>query len=558
MQKENRRDYILKRLSKMKNVRANWENIWRKIALRADPKYVGLTGADKSRAAGDFDTGHRRFDSTLLRVIPKWASIVSAITTPKTEKWHSLSTTEKYFNEKYADWLEKANETLFRRRYAVEAKFNTANRESLLLMGTYGGAAMSIMRPAQSDKGNFYKTWPLKEWYVDCNFQGDIDTFFREYTLTKRQFLQEFDLESLPKDSKKLINDAEFDKEFTVICAVYPNENWDKNSLLTQHKQWAVIYLLNESKEIIEEGGCEVCPVIYQRYDVIPDLADPYPYSPVMITLSDQTMLNKMGETIAEVADRTAKPMILGANEDIINPAKLKSGRYIKGAINAQGQPLIAAMQYPSQLPYTLQMLQDYRGLINEAYGIELFRALLDNPDITATAILQQAQMQGIVMGPIAERRESEFLGPMIQIELYQAFLDGELPFMPEELASAFLNKDTELKIEYESPIRRAQKSGELQGLIETIEMAMKLGSIDPNIPNLINAENVVKKFAQVKGVMFSDIFRSEEEAQALNQQSAALQAQTAALQAGKEQAIMAKDLAQADALEAAKNEVIG
>lgn len=553
----NRKDNILKRLSKMKQVRANWEGIWTKIAYRADPKYIGLTQTGGSRSQGTFDLGRQRFDSTLLRVVPTWASIVSAITTPKTEKWHNLTTTEKYFNDKYNDWLEQANEVLFSRRYAVKAKFNTANREALMLMGTYGGAAMSIMRPAGETKGNFYKTWPLKEWYIDCNFQGDIDTFYREYKLSKRQFLQEFDYDTLPADSKKLVGDSKFDKEFTVICAVYPNEIYDKDVYDAKYKKYAVVYLLDDTKEIIEEGGCDICPVIYQRYDVIPSLDDPYPYSPVMIALSDQTMLNTMARTLAEVSDRAARPMILGANEDIINPNRMKPGRYIAGGVNAQGQPLVMPMQYNPNLPYTLEMLQHYRSLINEAYGLDLFRALLDKPNMTATEVLQQAQMQGIVMGAIAERRESEFMGPMIEMELYQAFLDDDLPMMPRELAAALVNKETEIKVQYETPIRRAQQSGELQGLLELIQMAMQLGQSDPTVRNLIDSEKALRKYAKVKGVMASDIFRTPEEVQELNAQMARLQAQQTALEMGQGAAVMNKDNAQAqNALKAAESEI--
>lgn len=557
-EEKNRRDAVLRRLSKMKNVRANWEGMWAKIAKRADPKYIGLTQNPGARAAGDFDLGRQRFDSTILKVVPKWASVVSAITTPKTEKWHTLTTTEKYFNEKYSSWLDAANETLFSRRYAVKAKFEAANRESLMLLGLYGGAAMSLMRPSGESKGNFYKTWPIKEWYVDVNFQGEVDTFYRVYETSKRRFLQEFDLETLPEESKRLISEADQDKKFNVICAVYPNEYYDAEVYRAKYKKWAIVYILEESKEIIEEGGSEVAPVFYQRYDVIPDLNDPYPYSPVMMVLADQSMLNVMARALAEASDRAARPMLLGANEQIINPANIRNGRYIPGAISEQGQPLIMPMQYQGSLPYTLEMINLYKNGINEAYGLDLFQALMQKPNMTATEILQQSQMQGIVMGPVAERRESEFLGPMIELELYQAFLDGELPMMPPELAKAFLSKETELKIEYESPVRRAQRSGELQGLLEVINLALQLSEADPSTRNLINPEAALRKYARVKGVLESDVFRTKEEVEALNERAALAAQEQNSLAAGQGEAAMAKDLAQAEALSAQNNEVAG
>lgn len=542
----------------MKTVRANWEGLWDKIARRADPKYIGLTQNPGARSAGDFDLGRERFDSTLLKTVPKWASIISAITTPKTEKWHTLTTTDRYFNEKYSSWLEDANELLFSRRYAVNAKFESANRESLMLMGLYGGAAGSLMRPAGESRGNFYKTWPLKEWYVDVNFQGETDTAVRVYETTKRRFLQEFDLQALPQESKRMVEEAAWDKKINVICAVYPNEYYDECSLLAKYKKWALVYILEESKEIILESGMETRGVIYQRYDTIPDLNDPYPYSPVMMVLADQNMLNIMGRALAETADRAARPMLLGVNSDIINPSKMRNGRYIPGGVNEQGQPLIMPLQYQGSLPYTFDTMRLYRQGINEAYGLDLFQALMQKPNMTATEILQQSQMQGIVMGPIAERRESEFLGPMIEMELYQAFNDGELPMMPPEMAKAFLRKEADLKIEYESPVRRAQKSGELSGLLEVVNLALQLAAGDPAALNLINSEAVLKKYAKVKGVCERDIFRTEEQTELLNGRAAQASMEQAALAREQGQAAAVKDLAQAKAMAAQGGEVIG
>lgn len=182
----------------------------------------------------------------------------------------------------------------------------------------------------------------------------------------------------------------------------------------------------------------------------------------------------------------------------------------------------------------------------------------MQKPNMTATEILQQSQMQGIFMGPVAERRESEFLGPMIELELYQAFLDGELPMMPPELAKAFLSKEAELKIEYESPVRRAQRSGELQGLLEVINLALQLSEADPSARNLINPEAALRKYARVKGVLESDVFRTKEEVEALNEKAALSAQEQNSLAAGQGEAAMAKDLAQAEALSAQNNEVAG
>ena len=173
----------------MKTIRANWEGIWQFLAERTDPKNACIR---YPHYPGQINNGGQKFDSTATLAIPKWASAIDGLTTPKTQKWHSITLTDKYLADKFKVYLEQVRDILFARRYAARSNFTNANYEALKTIGHYGGAPFSITKDPLRPKGVIYKTWPIKEFYVSQNFQGDIDTYFRMYTATVRQLKQEF------------------------------------------------------------------------------------------------------------------------------------------------------------------------------------------------------------------------------------------------------------------------------------------------------------------------------------------------------------------------------
>ena len=71
-----------------------------------------------------------------------------------------------------------------------------------------------------------------------------------------------------------------------------------------------------------------------------------------------------------------------------------------------------------------------------------------------------------MLLGPLAGRQMSEFLGPMVERELDLLARAGQIPPMPQELAEA----GGEYKIEYDSPLARAQRAEEGVAIVRTFE----------------------------------------------------------------------------------------
>lgn len=525
----------------MKNVRANWESIWQFIAERTDPKNACM---NFPRIPGQNNLGAQKFDSTATLAIPKWASAIDGLTTPKTQKWHGLITTDRYINNKFAAYLEEARDILFARRYAARSNFTNANHDALKTVGHYGGAPFSVTRDPLRAKGVLYKTWPIKEFYIDQNFQGDVDTFFRVYTASLRQIKQEFGEDNLSIDMKTC---DDLNKTFEILHAVFPNEEYDPVSLMSSKKKVASVYIDLKSMHILEESGFDKCPFLYQRYDVVPSLQDPYGYSPLMLCFPEVRSLNTMVRDNLRVGNRVGNPTILMREDDIINRDQIRPGVIVPDGIDASGKPRVAALDLPGNIPFTMEFINGFREVINQSFGLDLFQILVNKPDMTATEVLQRAQEQATLMTPTTSRREKEFLGPMIEIELDLAYKQGDMPPMPEEMAEALSQGGVEFSVEYDSPIRRAQEADNGTAILRVLQSATTLQPFDPTVKNKINAGRTLDLLRDVWGAPVA-MFNTDEEKAALDMNDAQLKQAALMLEAAPAIGKSAKDLASAQA----------
>ncbi|MBQ2168647.1 MAG: head-tail connector protein [Prevotella sp.] len=528
---------LIERLEQLQNIRANWDSRWDYIARRVSPKEACF---QSEPVQGQPESAWRKFDSTASLAIQKWASAMDGLTTPKTQKWHNITLSDKDLAERYKPFLEGVRDILFQRRYAASSNFPNANFENLKSVGTFGNGPFSLS-PNAEGTGNVYKAWDLREFYVDQNFEGDIDVFFRKFKLSARQAIQEFG-ELCPDKVKNCKN---LQETFDFLWAVYPNTDYKPGSLLATNKKVASVYVCITTGEVISESGFDICPLFYPRYDVTPNLQDPYGYAPILFCLPEVKNLNKMYADMLKVSDRMANPPILMTEDDIIERTSMTNDVIISGGIDANGNPRVAALQLAQQTGLTLEMIQDLRTVINESFNLNLFQILVDKPNMTATEVLQRAQEQGTLLGSFTSRREKEFLSLLIQKETDIAWKQGALPEPPAELLEAIGSGDVHFSVEYESPIVRSQKADEGTAIMRTLEVATALQQFDPSIKNKINSGRILEKVADVWGAPAS-IFNSEDEQAAKDMEDAQLAQAQQMLAAAPVIGKSAKDMAEA------------
>ena len=98
------------------------------------------------------------------------------------------------------------------------------------------------------------------------------------------------------------------------------------------------------------------------------------------------------------------------------------------------------------------------------------------------------------------------------------------LPEAPPDLAS------DRIEIEYVSPLAKAQKQSEVQGVVRMIEMMQPIASLDPAALDHIDTDGLARHVINVLGVPAS-VVRGGFEVQMIREQRAQQQQQQAAMQ---------------------------
>ena len=98
--------------------------------------------------------------------------------------------------------------------------------------------------------------------------------------------------------------------------------------------------------------------------------------------------------------------------------------------------------------------MEDERTLIKDTFLISLFQILTENPEMTATEVMERVKEKSILLAPTVGRQDSEYLGPMVLREIDVLKAQNLLPPQPKMLAQS----RGDYKIVFDSPITRSSK----------------------------------------------------------------------------------------------------
>lgn len=202
------------------------------------------------------------------------------------------------------------------------------------------------------------------------------------------------------------------------------------------------------------------------------------------------------------------------------------AGALIPGAIDIQGRPLLAPMQYGNNLSITLELQNQVREAIHNVFLQPLFLSLAQTKEMTAEEARLREQEKAMLLAPMGERINSEWMVGNCEREIDIIREYGLLDEVPDELM-----EDGSLQIEFESPLVHMQQAGEIKGVFETLESAMSLSQADPTVLDRIDMGEALTIIANYKGVP-SRILRTPEQIQALGEARAQQQQAEQLLQA--------------------------
>jgi hypothetical protein len=208
--------------------------------------------------------------------------------------------------------------------------------------------------------------------------------------------------------------------------------------------------------------------------------------------------LNQQKKTLLKQGHRAVDPVLLVHDDGILDGLSTVPGAVNYGGVSADGRSLVHQLPV-GNVNVGKDMMDMERAHINDAFLVTLFQILTENPQMTATEVIERTREKGMLLAPAMSRIQSEGLGPQIEREIDLLSMQGLLPPQPEVLREAA----GEFRIEYDSPITRAQRAEEASGIMRTLETTLTVvnATQDPEPLDYFNFDEIIPAVAEIQGV---------------------------------------------------------
>ncbi len=507
--------HLVKRKNKLKAQRGTWESHWQDLTNFVLPNDSDF---NLKRSKGDKRTT-LVYDSTAIHANEMLAAGLHGMLTNPASNWFSLRIKD---NDDFSDnseakqWLEETTNVILSELSAPAVAFPSHIHEYYLSLCSIGTACMFIGEPSARE-GISFRAIHIDEIFIAENADGIIDTVFRSFKMTVRQIVQKWGEKSLSPRIQKMYENQEFDKEVELLHCVYPRDDIDKGKKAATMLPVASVYIDEKEKHVLAEGGFDEMPFMVSRWSKT--VSEVFGRSPAMTALPDIKMLQEIMKTTIKAAQKVVDPPLLVPDDGVLGPVRTIPGglNYYRASSGARIEPLLTG----GNIGLSYEMMNDLRERIRTTFFLDQLQ-FQGAPRMTATEVVERTERTLRLLGPTLGRLQSEFLGPMIE-RIYGVLVRaGRLPEPPESIA------EQELKIEYVSPLARAQRQTETQGIMRTLEFVGPIAGIDPQAAQIIKGADTVRHIAELNGVppillksndeLMAEI-QAQQEAQAAQQQ---------------------------------------
>lgn len=528
---------LIDRQSQLESARNHLDNWWQEIALRLAPAEAQFT-TETEPGVRRFE---RMFDGSGATANGRFAAVVEDLITPRTQIWNTLEPSQELEDDQESRTsLEELNRRLYQMRYRPKAKFAESRNQCYKALGMFGNYALMIHDvPGQ---GAVYEYMHTRECYWETDHLGSINRNHRKFKLGAAAAVERFK-DKCPEKIATIAKKKPFEK-FEFLHVVQPNEDLQRGRKDYRGMDWASFYLCPDLKVMIETLGYKTWPMAIGRYDVAP--GEVYARGPAMLCWPALLTLNEEKKTVLRAGQKQVDPPILLSEDGALEPFSLRSAALNHGMVAADGTVLAVPFKTGGDVPLGLELMQLERQHIDDTFLTTVFKVLVENPQMTATQVLEVVHERAVLLAPTMGRLHSDDLGTMIAREIQILADNGWMPDLPDQLITA---RD-QYKIEYQSTLARAMRSQEALAIIRMMELMPAAIQLDQNAAYVLDVPEAMREISQINGVP-AKLVRDKDTVAHLAKQAAQQQQIEQAVAAAPDISKSALNAAQAEQLRA-------
>lgn len=445
----------------------------------------------------------RMFDTTGPTALRKLTSnLMGAVSNPALD-WHQLKLGQEELqdDQEVQAWLYHVNKHLL----AVynRSNFYSAMNQFYLNYAAFGTAVLLTFNSSQTGDGyapGLLYTVPAHGTYVIAeNADGEVDTFMRLVLWTPLQAIELFGAEQVSKKTRELAGNPQMqDVPQQYLHAIYPRSMYVPGSMNSKNFRYADIYMELETQHICRESGHRECPVACARWEKLGETV--WGFGPGHMALPDLRTMNKLKELQLQMLALWVQPPLKQVHEGVLSAISLQSL-----AVNVVRRPDDLTPLEITGRPDLVQISQqDLRASLYDIFYVTGMEAIPppDAKDMTAYEVAQRIGIMQRLMGPAFHHLTSGVLNKVVDRTFALQTRKRLLPVPPIQLLEAAARRGGQIDIEYDGPLARAQKSGDVQATAQLIGIGMQMQQATgrADVWDVLLLDDTLRHVAEVSG----------------------------------------------------------
>lgn len=498
------------------------------FALPNKADFVRLFGLGDKRRQQIFDgtaeSGANIFASSIVGLLANPASV-----------WFRYETLDKDLNKykQNAVWLDYASKQALNAINQSKAMFYAQLYSTLLDIGVFGTGGILVQEGVKTRLA--FKSYSPSQMCIYESAEGDVDTVFVKDKMTIRQVMQnQVSRGWIPHEKLIEREKTKPDDKVEVLYCIYPRADTYGLKRGPKNMPVASVWIDVQNCHIMHEGGFEEHALPVARWDKATN--EVWGRSAAMVALADIKTLNASVRAMMLAAEKNLNPPLQVPSDGTYGDIDLSPGA-VNAIMTKDGMGAEPIGGTNGNLPFHLQWEQQKRDAIRAAFYVDQLQ-IVGSTQMTATEVITRQDEKMRMMAPMLGRIQSELIGPIVERVLGVLMRNGHIAPAPESL------QGQEVKAVYVSPLTRAQRGAETQGIISFFNQMAVVAASYPDAADNIDADAATRLLHEQGGVP-AELLKDPQEVQALRQQKQQMQqAQmaAAAAQQGVDIAKTAKD----------------
>jgi len=529
MTKDEQKKFINQTLTYLKNQRQRYESEWREasnlLAHRTNEPASGLTKGKECRNPAPRDalnTCKHGIAGYLISPSIRWFKY--AVRGNNFEKSDSL--------EGANDWLEYV--TTLQYSLFANSKFYAVSGDTALEDALVTGTSYEMVLDDVDHNQIVFTAYNPYECYIAENGQGEVDTFFREFTMTTRDAVKKFG-DKLPSEIRNTADENPY-AESSFVQAIFPREDYIEGSTEATSKKFASLYYSKTGDEVFYESGFDEFPLAIHRWKRTDGSA--YGVGLCVEYLPLIKRLNFLTNQYNIAVEYQVNPA-LRAPLSLQNKFKYRAGA-VNFADPTDGE--VKPIQIQFNIQYLQAQIQELEIQIQRMFYADLFNVLMRQDRQRTAYEVSELKGEGLILlSAIIGNMQNEKLNPLVNRTRSIMKRAGLIPEPPMSLKQA--SDEGRVELELDGPLAQTMKQyHQATGLEQGLGAVASIAQLFPNTLVNFDSNEIARQYATSKGLPQSCI-REISERDKIEQQMAQQQQQEAQQQQAIAQSQVLKNL---------------